>query len=455
MYRRKGRKSWYAEVRTPTGRQSLALGTPNRALAGRIETMWETLALEHRAWDLLSPVLEGERPITALYDGWVAAKTSLPKMREQLADENLEPRATEFLKIYASGGRVAGSVENVTVQLRWLVPEGGTFMKTDATPGKLSMTLAEYPGGQNTRRKVHSSWSVFFDYCTDVLGILTTNPMHKVARPKRYMPLVMFYEPRDVARILERAPSPAMRALWALMYGTGIEVSIALALRTHDFIEVAFEDTMYAEVRAPGTKEHTRDRICLVAEWAWKELKDYMRALDTGRLVGTTDPNALLWPGMHRTSPDHAHLKALRALRLPEYPLYNSRHHWAATRLRAGMPLPIVQKQLGHASPRTTLEVYGRFIPTGADRTMWERRAAGLTARYTATETATGPEDKPPRPVSRLKSRAGNGTRTRDPNLGKVVLYQLSYSRDGNEKYSGPSRAQAEGVDRIPDGVGE
>ena len=28
-------------------------------------------------------------------------------------------------------------------------------------------------------------------------------------------------------------------------------------------------------------------------------------------------------------------------------------------------------------------------------------------------------------------SRAGNGTRTRDPNLGKVVLYQLSYSRIG------------------------
>jgi hypothetical protein len=25
--------------------------------------------------------------------------------------------------------------------------------------------------------------------------------------------------------------------------------------------------------------------------------------------------------------------------------------------------------------------------------------------------------------------RAGNGTRTRDPDLGKVVLYQLSYSR--------------------------
>ncbi len=28
-----------------------------------------------------------------------------------------------------------------------------------------------------------------------------------------------------------------------------------------------------------------------------------------------------------------------------------------------------------------------------------------------------------------VRDRAGNGTRTRDPNLGKVVLYQLSYSR--------------------------
>ena len=28
-----------------------------------------------------------------------------------------------------------------------------------------------------------------------------------------------------------------------------------------------------------------------------------------------------------------------------------------------------------------------------------------------------------------LNERAENGTRTRDPNLGKVVLYQLSYFR--------------------------
>ena len=38
--------------------------------------------------------------------------------------------------------------------------------------------------------------------------------------------------------------------------------------------------------------------------------------------------------------------------------------------------------------------------------------------------SATQPKQNRP-----LKSGAGNETRTRDPNLGKVMLYQLSYSR--------------------------
>ena len=53
-------------------------------------------------------------------------------------------------------------------------------------------------------------------------------------------------------------------------------------------------------------------------------------------------------------------------------------------------------------------------------------------------------------------ARAGNGTRTRDPNLGKVVLYQLSYSRvaenltaSGLIYYPSP-RSGGEG-DRTPD----
>src|SRR4026207_2062654 len=44
--------------------------------------------------------------------------------------------------------------------------------------------------------------------------------------------------------------------------------------------------------------------------------------------------------------------------------------------------------------------------------------------RADRTDRETGEPSLP-----RVRFRAGNGTRTRDPNLGKVVLYQLSYSR--------------------------
>src|SRR5690606_34609017 len=38
--------------------------------------------------------------------------------------------------------------------------------------------------------------------------------------------------------------------------------------------------------------------------------------------------------------------------------------------------------------------------------------------------------ERPAQAAAPFASRAGNRTRTGDPNLGKVVLYQLSYSRD-------------------------
>gem|GEM_PF-3597159 len=56
------------------------------------------------------------------------------------------------------------------------------------------------------------------------------------------------------------------------------------------------------------------------------------------------------------------------------------------------------------------------------------------------TATITGPvllkKQNPGSPRFCLKTGAGNETRTRDPDLGKVVLYQLSYSRIGADNYS-------------------
>src|SRR5262245_12187587 len=52
-----------------------------------------------------------------------------------------------------------------------------------------------------------------------------------------------------------------------------------------------------------------------------------------------------------------------------------------------------------------------------------------LASAYFATPAEMAKGSGRLRSPSLTFSRAGNGTRTRDPNLGKVVLYQLSYSR--------------------------
>jgi integrase len=61
--------------------------------------------------------------------------------------------------------------------------------------------------------------------------------------------------------------------------------------------------------------------------------------------------------------------------------LHSARHHWAVTNLRAGVPVAVVQAQLGHASASMTLDTYGAFLPSGADRQHWRGKVTEAEAR--------------------------------------------------------------------------
>ena len=66
---------------------------------------------------------------------------------------------------------------------------------------------------------------------------------------------------------------------------------------------------------------------------------------------------------------------------------------------------------------------------SGLPRGTWGNRESTRAVRI--AETKKGPKalSLRPRPKPGSMFGAGNETRTRDPDLGKVVLYQLSYSR--------------------------
>ena len=61
--------------------------------------------------------------------------------------------------------------------------------------------------------------------------------------------------------------------------------------------------------------------------------------------------------------------------------LYDGRHHWAATRVRAGVPIEVVSHQLGQPSTEETLRVYGKFRSSGVDRRAAEESVYAYEAK--------------------------------------------------------------------------
>jgi integrase len=95
--------------------------------------------------------------------------------------------------------------------------------------------------------------------------------MDAVERPGVERSPSRFYELDVVERIINYQPTAERRAIFALLYGTAVEVSTALDLRRGDVWEAS------TEVRAAGTKAHRRDRVCRVADWAWPILWQHVR----------------------------------------------------------------------------------------------------------------------------------------------------------------------------------
>jgi integrase len=76
-------------------------------------------------------------------------------------------------------------------------------------------------------------------------------------------------------------------------------------------------------------------------------------------------------------------------LKLPQVlRLHAARHHWAVTNLRAGVPVAVVQHQLGHSSASITLNTYGAFLPSAADREHWRAKLAEAERKRAETQGA-------------------------------------------------------------------
>lgn len=218
-----------------------------------------------------------------------------------MSDVDLEPYVAEFEAWYRQHVS-AETVKQASAHLRVLFPAGVPRSAGTLTPAALAQALSSYPGGRNTRRRIHSHWSRFFGYLTMVHRVFDTNPMHTVERPAERRPPIAFYELDTVERIVGAQPTPQRRALFALLYGAALECGTALRLTRADI----WEGTQ--EIRVAGTKTHQRDRVAIVSAWAWPIAWEYVRSLL---------PAAPLFPGFRVHVVWHWHRETCEALECP------------------------------------------------------------------------------------------------------------------------------------------
>jgi integrase len=256
--------------------------------------------------------------------------------------------------------------------IRRLIPEGVEFPAEQFTAHRLQKTIDEMAASPATKRKAGAAFRTFGNWLVR-RGYLRDNPMRQVSLPKGGSPRAKFLETADAITLADAQPSP-YREYAALLAGSGIEVSTALALRVRDV------DVKHREIRAAGTKTHSRDRVVRVADWAWPYVQRAMKRKQKDDLLFEGIPD--------RWYANDAHRAAVKALTHDSagkpiagspfigYTMRDHRHTYAVRQVRAGAPPEVIAHQLGHANPTLLLTVYGRFKPSQLERNRWEQAAA-------------------------------------------------------------------------------
>ena len=355
---RRGRR-WYVGVpRRAGGWEKRATGTEDKSVAKAMARMIDDLGPSgRRDWELLEAVLSDRLTVGSLFDAHT--RNDLDGLRTRLNDVDLNDFVPAWLDVLRAS-LAKDTVEHYELYVRSLIQAETRFARSELTFERISRWLSTREVGPGTKRKYHAALSGFCEYLRS-RGILTRNPVRDVKAPTPSRPRMQYLASIQEIRALAEAQTEPFRTLSLLLHATGIEVSVALGLKSRDL------DVLRREIRARDTKTKSRDRMAKIAEWAWPDIERHIVFLT---------PNALLFPGLKRWTVSDKHREACAVLEIADYQLRDARHSYAVRAVRAGASFEVVAQQLGHADTTMVVRVYARFRPTDAERSGWERQAA-------------------------------------------------------------------------------
>lgn len=210
------------------------------------------------------------------------------------------------------------------------------------------------------------------DRIIDVNPVVGTKSM-KVEKPKHST-----WTGEQLGGFLEgQADAQRWSPIWVLAAATGMRRGELMGLRWSDIdletgvISIERSTTQLGKERATSTpKNHERRRVNIdertvgtLRTWRTRQAQE---RLQWGQAYADSEGLVFTWEDGRPILPDYASklfIKIQGELGLPRLTLHGLRHTHATMLLRAGVPVHIVAKRLGHKDPSVTLDVYADVIP--------------------------------------------------------------------------------------------
>ncbi len=209
-------------------------------------------------------------------------------------------------------------------------------------------------------------------------SVLMRNPLIGVELPKVERPDMITLNETDIHLVLDRARESEYYPLWYTLIFTGLRRGEALALRWSDVDLLMLKASISRSAtylnkkvffKAPKTKRSSR-YISLTPSNAVVLREHYEKQNQRRQDLGLPmlQDNDLVFAHYDGkpylpNSITHAWIKLVRRCGLPGHRLHDNRHSYASLLLKQNVHPSIVQNQLGHASIKTTLDLYSHVIP--------------------------------------------------------------------------------------------
>jgi len=193
------------------------------------------------------------------------------------------------------------------------------------------------------------------------------NPLDEVRRPAKEQAEVPVLTADEVERLIEASRDTDIEHLVVFVANTGVRIGEALAL-SWDCVDL---DRASARIRRATTKTSAgRRTIPLIDDVVAALHRQRAEQLDMKqRLASGWVDNGLVFTTRLGTEIDaHNARRSLRRVLLDAglpatRPWHTMRHSLATRLLNRGVPMPVVAAILGHASIRTTVDIYGHEEP--------------------------------------------------------------------------------------------